>query len=291
MPHSSQTLVNSSLLLFSSQFLTNPSSFQSLNQLEIATHIEKTAITMHLDAIRTMKCTLTGTATTKFTDILEAVFGIDEEEVPDLEEEEDEPDTIPEEGLTTKETAESVESTAPEASTSSGTGAKRKAASAPSGRPKRKASKPVKAGVCKLEDATVFYPTSKNNYLHTGVPQEYISKHEGSQYSSTAVYACNYSKVETERGNKVVFCDTVCQNKMQVSSHLRQFHLGICVSCYICNHRWWSAFEWKKHMAAHHPELSEDEYFVAATAPPPDIQIKTEVTEEEFVVGPSKSSK
>ena len=244
---------------------------------------------MHLDAIRTMKCALAGTATTKFTDVLEAVFGVDEEEIPDLEEEdEDEPDTVPEKGLTTKEAAESTE---PEAGTSSGTGAKRKAASAPSGRPKRKASKPVKAGVCKIEDAAVFYPSNKSNYLHTGVPPEYISKREGSQYSNTAVYACNFSKVETERGNRVVLCDTVCQNKMQVSTHLRQFHLGICVACYICNHRWWSAFEWKKHMVAHHPDLSEHEYFVAATVPPQDIQIKTEVTEKEFIVDPPKSSK
>ena len=185
----------------------------------------------------------------------------------------------------------STEFTAPEASTSSGTGTKRKATSVPSNRPKRKASKPVKAGVCKLEDAIVFYPSNKSNYLHTGVPQEYISKREGSQYSSTAVYACNYSKVETERGNKVVFCDTVCQNKMQVSSHLRQFHLGTCILCYVCNHRWWSAFEWKKHMVAHHPDLSENEYFVATTAPPPDLKIKTEVTEEEIVYDPSGSSK
>ena len=149
------------------------SSFQSLNQLEIAMHIKKTAITMHLDAVRTIKCALAGTATSKFTDVLEAVFGIDEEEVPDFEEEEDEPDVVPEEGLTTKEIAESA---TPTASTSSGTGAKCKAASAPSGHPKRKASKPVKAGICKLEDATVFYPSNKNNYLHTGIPQEYISK-------------------------------------------------------------------------------------------------------------------
>ena len=243
---------------------------------------------MRLDAIRTIKCALAGTATSKFTDVLEAVFGIDEEEVPDLEEEEDEPDTIPEEGLITKETAES---STPVASTSSGTGAKRKAASAPSGRPKHKASKPVKAGVCKLEDATVFYPSNKSNYLHTDVPQEYISKQDGSQYSSTAVYMCNYSKVETAKGNKVAFCDTVCQNKMQVSSHLRQFHLGICVSCYLCNHRWWSAFEWKKHMVAHHPNLTEDEYFVAPATAPADLQIKTEVTEEEIIVAPVSSSK
>ena len=44
-------------------------------------------------------------------------------------------------------------------------------------------------------------------------------------------------------------------------------------------------------MVAHHPDLSENEYFVTASAPPPDIQIKTEVTEEEFVVSSSKSSK
>ena len=128
---------------------------------------------MRLDSIRTIKCALGGTATSKFTDVLEAVFGIDEEEVPDLKEEEDEPDTVPEEGLMTKETAES---STPITSTSSGTGAKRKATSIPSDRPERKASKPVKAGVCKLQDATVFYPFSKSNYLHTGVPSEYISK-------------------------------------------------------------------------------------------------------------------
>ena len=156
---------------------------------------------MRLDSIRTIKCALAGTATSKFTDILEAVFGIDEE-VPDLEEEEDEPDTVPEEGLTTKETAKS---STPIASTSSGTGAKHKATSILSDRPKRKASKPVKAGVCKLEDATVFYPFSKSNYLHTGVPSEYISKQEGSQYTSTAIYMCDYSRVEAARGNKVPF--------------------------------------------------------------------------------------
>ena len=264
--------------------------FQALNQLEIATHIEKTAITMHLDSIRTIKCALAGTATSKFTDVLEAVFGIDEEEVPEFDEEEDDPDFIPEEGLMTKEAAESA--VTPEASTSSGVGAKRKATSAPAGRSsKRKASKPVKAGVCKLEDAAVFYLSSKSNYLHTGVPSEYISKREGSLYTGSAVYMCDYSKVEESRGNKVPFCDTVCQNEMQVSSHIRQFHLGICIACYICNHRWWSAYEWKKHMTSHHQNLPEDDYYVPPSAAPTDIQVKTEVTEKEFIVETASSTK
>ena len=59
-------------------------------------------ITKHLDSIRTIKCVLAGTATSKFTDVLEAVFGIDEEEVSEFDEEEDDPDFIPEEGLTTR---------------------------------------------------------------------------------------------------------------------------------------------------------------------------------------------
>ena len=71
----------------------------------------------------------------------------------------------------------------------------------------------------------------------------------------------------------------MCQNKSQVSSHIRQFHLGICVACYVCNHRWWSATEWKKHMTTHHSTLSEQEFFVAPTEAPTDLKIKTEVEE------------
>ena len=192
--------------------------------------------------------------------------------------EEDEPDAIPEEGLITKEAAEG-ESLNPVASTSVGIGAKRKtSASATIVKSKHKSTKPVKGGVCALADATVFYPFDPSTYLHTGVPSEYISKREGSQYKHTAVYMCDYSKVESARGNQVPPCDTMCQNK--VSSHIRQFHLGICVACYICNHRWWSATEWRKHMTAHHSNLSA-QLFVAPTEAPTDLKNKAEVEEIE----------
>ena len=48
--------------------------FQSLNQLEIVAHIERTAINMRIDSIRTLRSALAGTATSKLTDVLEAVF-------------------------------------------------------------------------------------------------------------------------------------------------------------------------------------------------------------------------
>ena len=151
---------------------------------------------MRLDLILTTKCVLAGTATSKFTDVLEAVFGIDEENPPKFEMEEDEPDVVPEEGLTTKEAIEGESLSDPVASTSVGVGAKCKVpTSTTTVKSKRKSSKPVKGGVCALVDATVFYPFDSNTYLHTGVPNEYISKREGSQYKHTAVYMCNYSKV------------------------------------------------------------------------------------------------
>ena len=132
---------------------------------------------MCLDSIRTMKCALAGTATSKFTDVLKAVFGIGEENPPEFEEEEDEPDVVPAEGLTTKEAAEGESSLDPVASTSVGVGAKRKVPpSATTVKSRHKSSKPVKDGVCALADATVFYPFDPSTYLQTGVPSEYISK-------------------------------------------------------------------------------------------------------------------
>ena len=176
---------------------------------------------MRLDSIRTIKSALAGTATGKFTDVFEADFGVDEEEPPKFEEEEDEPDVIPREALTIKETVEGESISDPVASTSVGISAKHKAsASVSTVKSKRKSSKPVKGRVCTLQDATVFYPFDPNTYLHTGVPSEYISKQEGNQYKHTAVYMCDYSKVKNARGNQVPPCDTMCQNKSQVSSHI-----------------------------------------------------------------------
>ena len=227
---------------------------------------------MRLDSIRTLKSALAGTATSKFTDVMEAVFGVDEEFVPVLEEEE--PDEaegdMPAEGIVSK----GVEG-GPEPSTSKGVKCKASGSAAS----KRKQSKPTKAGVCLLEDAAPLFPSDIKGYLHTGVPSEYISKREGSKYSQTAVYLCEYAKAEQAKGNDVPDCEVMCQQKAQVSSHIRQFHLGNCIACYLCNHRWWSATEWRKHMKEVHSDLSEDTWFVIQGDPSQQIVIKAEVTE------------
>ena len=72
--------------------------------LEIATHIERTALTMRLDSICTLKSALVGTTTSKFTDVMVAVFGVKEEFAPKLEEEEPDEaeEEVPAEGVITK---------------------------------------------------------------------------------------------------------------------------------------------------------------------------------------------
>ena len=144
---------------------------------------------------------------------MEAVFGVDEEFAPELEEEEpdEEEGEIPAKGVITKG-AEG----GPEPSTSKGV--KRKASDPATSRCKQ--SKPTKAGVCLLADATPLFPSDVKGYLHTGVPSEYISKCEGSKYSQTAVYICEYAKAEQAKGNNVPDCEVMCQQKAQVSSHI-----------------------------------------------------------------------
>ena len=164
---------------------------------------------MRLDSICTFKSALAGTTTSKFMDVMETVFGVDEEFAPELEEEE--PDEaegeMPAEGVITKGVKRG-----PEPSTSKGV--KHKASG--SAVSKHKQSKPTKAGVCLLEDATPLFPSDAKGYLHTGVPSEYISKCEGSKDSQTAVYICEYAQAEQAKGNDVPDCEVMCQQKAQV---------------------------------------------------------------------------
>ena len=168
---------------------------------------------MRLDSIRTLKSALAGTATSKFTDVMEAVFRVEEEFAPKLEEEgpDETEGEVPAEGVVAK----GVEG-GPKPYTSKGV--KHKASGLAAS--KRKQSKPTKAGICLLEDATPLFPSDGKGYLHTGVPSKYISKHEGSIYSQTAVYICEYAKAEQAKGNDVPDCEVMCQQKAQVSSHI-----------------------------------------------------------------------
>ena len=82
-----------------------------------------------------------------------------------------------------------------------------------------------------------------------------------------------------DEGQSVPPCNTMCQQKAQVSSHIHQFHLGTYVACYICGQQWWLATEWGKHMGKVHSTLSPEDYYVKADTNPIGVIIKTEVSD------------
>ena len=235
---------------------------------------------MRRDTLQTLKAGLAGTATTKLLDILKAAFGVAEaeDEVPDIQ-------PTPAEAEEVLPSSAFVPKAAETSDQPSTSGLKRKAKTDISGASKRKSAKPSKSGPVALADATPFYPTAKERatYLHIRVDPQYIGQREGSQFTKLVVYQCFYARRCRERGEQPEECDVLTQNKAQMSTHICKFHLGICVACYICPERWWSALEWKKHMKDKHSNLPEDSWYIQDTANiGTDIAIKTEVAPEDI---------
>ena len=247
-----------------------------------------------------MKTALAGTATTKFIDVMEAVFGVDEEEAPELEPTpvDDEEEYIPPEMMTTKGEAEMLEEAEDDddedyeakgavgGGVSSTTSTKRVTRSSVSQsqvapKSKRKSSTPQQRRVSPfdIKKATPCYPTrsNKKNYLHTGVDDKYVKERCSGQYTKFSFYACNYARAMREMGLQTPECDAFNQNKGQTSTHVRAMHLDKCLACYICNYRTWSGDMWRKHFPKKHPTLHEDDWFVGDSFVPPDFEVKAEV--------------
>ena len=190
--------------------------FQACNQLELATHIEMSASLLRLNAIRLMKGVLTGTETKKLQDVLEAAF---------CEQGAEGDDYIPDE----EEEAEEAE---PEEEASTSTGVKHKAP------PPTPAAKHSKVRICALSDAVVHYPTTSeaqsSAYLHAGVDPRFFSNHKSSTKTNIAGHKCQFAAIKREEGLDISNCTLFSTTKSQLSTHIRQHHLGVAIGCYIC---------------------------------------------------------
>ena len=165
--------------------------------------MEQTALNLCWDAVKVMKAAMARTATTKFLDVFEAAFGEEEnaEEVPELHPTEKEENKIlPAAAMTTQVEAD-IEFTDEPGTSSSTAGVKwttRSASKQPPIKKSRKQEKPTKvSGPFVLQNANALHPTKadRNTYLHTGVPDEFISDRESGPYSRVAIYKCNYARV------------------------------------------------------------------------------------------------
>ena len=224
---------------------------------------------LHLNAIRLMKGFLAGTETKKLQDVLEAAFCKQGAEgadfVPDEEEEEGEIEP------------------GDEASASSGTKHK-----APTPSTSAKCSK---VGICTLSDATVLYPTTNkaqaSAYLHTGVDPRFYSSHKSSAKTHVAGYECQYAAIKREEGMDISDCTLFSTTKSQLSTHIRQHHLGVAIGCYVCpTKRWWSGSSWMEHMKKCHADLQSDCFFIKEGADLQELReavvVKKEVAEEDL---------
>ena len=231
------------------------------------------ASVLHRDAVKIIKTVLAGTATGRFANVIEAAFG--EDEPMQLQKALDE--TVEEE-----EEEEELEGASASASTSEGR--KHKSSLTPSTSHKRKASHPSHGGVCQLDEAELYFPTvsDKGVRLHAGVDRKFISSHKSSKSTPVAGYGCLFSQVTHEEGQKVPNRDFISTTKGQLSTHIRQVHLGLCIGCYICEKRWWSSSSWMEHMKKSHANLGEDAFFVKNGSNVTDLIVKKEVTKDDI---------
>ena len=154
---------------------------QACNQLEIACYVEQVALNLRWDAVHSMKAALAGTASTKFLNVFKAAFGEEEgeSEVTDIvPTEQEEEEDLPEGTVTTKKKADT---NLGDPSTSAEKRKTRSSTKQPPIKKSRKQAAPTKStGPFTLKDASPVFPDKDNkaSYLHTGVPDIYISQHQ-----------------------------------------------------------------------------------------------------------------
>ena len=83
-------------------------------------------------------------------------------------------------------------------------------------------------------------------------------------------------------GKVVPDCEVISTTKGQLSTHVRQFHLGVAIGCYVCGKKWWSAVTWMDHMKKSHKDLGLDAYFMKEGMDATPFEVKHEVTSKDI---------
>ena len=108
---------------------------------------------------------------------------------------------------------------------------------------------PAESEVMDLRSHTAFIPTSVEDSLTAGVPQDkWPVKATG---TGASVYYCSFRHVDGHHG---VFCPKAIKSKQTMVNHIRKVHLQTCLACSYCTSRFSSSDAWVKHQKAKHQE-------------------------------------
>ena len=228
-----------------------------------------------------MKSAMAGMAVGKFWDVMEGAFGYDEEAVdepsppspPPVEEESD----LPPGAQITKAAAEKTK------------GSKRKSST-----PSRRVKKPkgISVPAIPLDAAETVFPTNEDRYHYAGNPDPFIGARKTVKLPSTGeirgVYPCNHTKVAGQEKDRPP-CTYVNESRLQMAQHIREYHLGVALGCWICQlagkeYKVYGGKAWMDHMRRHHGKSHrEAEFFKPAHLDLSIIRLDDEVTLPDFL--------
>ena len=194
---------------------------------------------------------LANTPTTKYVEVLQAVFGYEEES-----EEEDTPDPPktpkpPTPGVGDKDDDDDGSPSLKRARRS------KKTVQTPS---KLSYTFPNRY-VLSDDRVRPFYPSSKNDAQERGIPARLmVDAHRDGQYK------CRFDDMAPHFHMTPADppCSFVTKGKASLGAHYRRVHLGHCLQCPICEQperRYWQARGWVIHMEAVHANQSDEWYW------------------------------
>ena len=228
---------------------------------------------MRQDAMSLIKSVLASTATGKFWDVLENAFGYRELDPPkDTVSPDEDAQDLPSESVTTKGDLKRKMS---------------QPATRTTKRPKGCPRDPIPSAACQL-----YFPTMKGRHHYVGNPGVFIGdrqvvedRESSGGVSRKGVYRCLLDERAPAGLKKEPPCAFVNESRPQLATHIREYHLGICLGCFVCysNGADWRVFsgrQWETHMKKH--GLTEEAMFQPAGLDLRALLIKDEVTPQEL---------
>ena len=210
--------------------------FQANRQLDLACQMEISALCLKQSALHSWNIALAGTACRRLLHLLEDLFGLPESEMSKREGARLESSTYAAEPETAEEKAATVTESTASGSTAPPPLKRCKVLEMIARNPKTFTDK------CKnIADASGYFLTPSIALNVTSVNEDLVEKPD----EKLSVYCCALC----------FYCAKQCG---QLFTHVRRVHLGICITCRLCNYRTYRGVDMRAHLCKTHPKDEEE---------------------------------